>query len=134
MLRVVLDTNVIISGLLTVQGPAASILNLALNEYFTVLYDNRILDEYERVLKRKHFGFDEDNIFVLLNFVRQEGEYILANPTRYVFHDYSDVPFFEVAETGQADYLITGNLKDFPKQCDSFSIVNPRQFLDLTVS
>ena len=56
-MKVVPDTNVIISGLINVDGTPAQIVNLLINGRITLLYDGRILQEYAEVLNRKKFGF-----------------------------------------------------------------------------
>ena len=57
-MKIVLDTNVLVSGLINPKGVPAKILNLMLNEKIIVLYDNRILREYETVLSRRKFRFE----------------------------------------------------------------------------
>ena len=55
-MRIVLDTNVIISGLITMDGMPAQIVNLLLNGRITLVLDGRILREYTEVMNRKKFG------------------------------------------------------------------------------
>lgn len=126
-MRVVLDTNVLVSGLLSSVGPPAQIINLILNRTITVLYDNRILLEYKEVLKRKKFGFKQEWIVPIIEFIKQEGEFISAEPTNVKTIDKDDLKFMEVAKTGKANYLITGNEKHFPKLN---LIKTPREFLE----
>jgi uncharacterized protein len=128
-MNVVLDTNVLISAFLNPKGTTATILNLLLNGKITLLYDNRILTEYKEVLRRKKFGFSGELIEPLLEFLRSEGLFIAANPNTIKFTDESDKMFLEVAETGGADFLITGNKAHFPNLT---FIVSPREFIDLT--
>jgi putative PIN family toxin of toxin-antitoxin system len=61
-MRVVLDTNVIISGMISIEGTPAQIVNLLINGRITLLYDSRILKEYVEVLNRKKFGFKKSTI------------------------------------------------------------------------
>lgn len=128
-MRIVLDTNVLVSALINPGGAPAAILNLLLNSKITLLYDNRIFDEYRTVLSRKKFGFSNELVSPLLDFLRSEGLFISANPTSIPFTDESDRMFLELAETGGADFLITGNKAHFP---DRRFIISPRTFLDLT--
>ena len=125
-MRVVLDTNVLVSGLLNPNGPPASILNLLINEKLELLYDSRIIQEYREVLHRARFGFDPDWIEALVDYLKDAGEYISAMPTNLPFRDKYDRVFYEVMATGKADYLITGNSNHFPKDD---GIRNPREFL-----
>lgn len=125
-MRVVLDTNVLVSGLLNPNGPPAAILNLLVNEKLELLYDSRIIQEYIEVLRRAEFGFDSDSIEALVEYLEDEGEHIYAEPTDQAFRDEYDRMFYEVMITGQAEYLITGNGSHFPKDD---RIRNPREFL-----
>ena len=79
-MKVVLDTNVLISGLINPEGTPAQAVNLLLNSRITILYDNRILEEFREVLKRKKFGFTERLISPLLDYIRNEMEYVAAEP------------------------------------------------------
>ncbi len=125
-MKIVLDTNVLISGLLSPNGKPAQILNLFLNGNIILLYDNRILFEYIKVLHREKFGFKDEWINPFLDFLRSEGEYISAEPLNILFLDEDDKKFYEVALAGNADYLITGNLRHFPNKA---TILSPGDFL-----
>ena len=125
-MKVVVDTNVIVSALLNANGPPAKILSLILNGKIKLLYDNRILFEYIEVLSRKEFGFNNEIINDLIDFFKHEGEYINADHSNEVFHDETDKKFYEAHKCGEAQYLITGNKKHFPGED---TIVTPAVFL-----
>jgi putative PIN family toxin of toxin-antitoxin system len=125
-MNVVVDTNVLVSGLINPNGNPAKILNMILNSNLTVLFDERILSEYRNVLKREKFGFPDDLINPLIEFIRSEGISVISEPAALKFRDEEDKKFYEVALTGKADYLITGNKNHFPNK--KF-IVNPTEFL-----
>jgi putative PIN family toxin of toxin-antitoxin system len=125
-MRIVLDTNVLVSGLLNPDGLPVQILNLILNGKITILFDNRIINEYTEVLKRKLFGFKDEWIEPLLDFIKSEGEFITAEPVKLEFKDEDDKVFYEVAKSGKAKYLITGNIAHFPRE--KF-IVSPKDFI-----
>ncbi|NLD50366.1 MAG: PIN domain-containing protein, partial [Clostridiaceae bacterium] len=91
-------------------------------------YDNRLLTEYSDVLKRKKFGFEEDWVNAFIDFVKNEGEFVIAEPLKISFEDEEDKKFFEVAKSGKVFYLVTGNKKHFPK--DKI-IVTPKEFMEL---
>jgi len=126
-MKIVLDTNVLVSGLINPKGVPAKILNLILNEQILVLYDNRILREYETVLSRRKFRFEKEIIEPLIDFIKNEGSFIVANPLKIVFKDEDDKMFLEVAKSGNAEYLITGNTVHFPNEQ---IIVTPREFIE----
>lgn len=125
-MRIVLDTNVLVSGLLSPNGPPATVLNLLVNSRIQMLFDNRILQEYMEVLHRDKFGFGAESIDSLMRFVQDEGEYVSADPTSIEFSDEDDRMFYEVLVTGEANYLITGNQTHFPKDV---RVKNPREFV-----
>ena len=124
-MKVVLDTNVIVSALINENGPPAKILSLALNGKIKLMYDNRILSEYADVLSREHFGFNADAVDDLMDYFKYEGEYVDADYLNVQFTDESDKKFYEVCKSGKAQYLITGNAKHFP--ADSV-VISPNEF------
>ena len=126
-MRIVVDTNVLVSGLLSSSGPPSSVVNLVLGRQVRLLVDNRILFEYDDVLRREELGFRIDTVNSLMDFIKAEAEYINAQPLNRAFQDKDDQVFYEVAVGGKADALVTGNLKHFPKE---LIIQTPRQFVD----
>jgi uncharacterized protein len=127
-MKVVLDTNVIVSGLINLEGAPAQIVNLLLNGRFTLLYDSRILREYTEVLNRKKFGFKRSALDPILDYIKNEGEYVTAEPTRKRFVDRDDTMFYEVAKTAGARCLVTGNKGHFPNEK---ILKSPKEFIDL---
>ncbi|MDX9800288.1 MAG: putative toxin-antitoxin system toxin component, PIN family [Spirochaetia bacterium] len=127
-MKIVLDTNVIISALINPDGIPAQILNLVINGKILFYYDNRILKEYSEVLRRKKFGFEEEWVNTFIDFIKNEGEFVVAEPLKIIFEDEDDKKFFEVAKSGKVFYLVTGNKKHFPK--DKI-IVTPKEFMVL---
>ena len=130
-MKVVLDTNVIISGLINVDGKPAQIVNLLINGRITLLYDGRILQEYTEVLNRKKFGFKKSIVDPLLDFIKNEGEYVAAEPTAREFADEDDKMFYEVAKTAKALCIVTGNKDHFPKEA---IVKNPKEFIAMYLS
>jgi putative PIN family toxin of toxin-antitoxin system len=123
---IVLDTNVLVSSLLNPDGSPALVLNLLLNGRITILYDNRILGEYLEVLTWEKFGFRREWIDPLIDFIRQDGEFVTADPTSVPFNDPGDRKFLEVHISGNGDVLVSGNLKHYPVDK---RIVSPGVFL-----
>ena len=105
--------------------PARTIA-LLLNGKLTLLFDNRILMEYEEVLCRRKFGFTRSLISPLLDYIETQGDFVAAEPVRESFTDSDDKMFYEVALTGKARFLITGNKAHFP---ESTLIVSPKEFI-----
>ena len=127
MVKVVLDTNILVSSLLT-AGPPAVIVDLAADGNIIPFYSNPILQKYWEVLSRKKFGFNPAQVSRLLDDIARTGiavEGKQLNKNKKVNED--DRIFYDAAVEANA-YLITGNIKHFPKE--SF-IITPAQFLTI---
>ena len=131
-MRVVLDTNVLISGLINPEGAPAQVVSLLLNGRITALFDDRMLREYREVLHRQKFGFTATVVAPLLEYIRSEGEYVAAEPiSEKRFPDEDDRMFYEVAVTGNARCVITGNKDHYPREA---IIRSPKEFVALYLS
>lgn len=126
-MKIVLDTKVLVSALINPKGMPAKILNMILNGKLISLYDNRIMGEYRVVLSRKKFNFPIEIIEPLLDFIKYEGEFIASDPLKTKVTNEDDKMFLEVAISGNAEYLITGNTKHFPTEK---YMVNPKLFIE----
>ena len=126
--KVVVDTNVIVSALMNTNGIPAKILSLILGGKIKILFDNRIIFEYKDVLSRKEFGFPGEITDDLIDFFRRDGEFVNADYEKIKFPDESDKKFYEVYKFGEAQYLITGNIKHFPNE---EGIVLPKNFIQI---
>ena len=130
-MRIVVDTNVLVSGLLTPFGPPGVIVAQIVSGSVSLCYDGRILAEYTDVLRRETFPFSETSIAALLGAIEANGELTLAAPTPIRLPDAADEPFLEVAVASVADYLVTGNVRHFPDSArQGVRIVSPRKFVD----
>jgi putative PIN family toxin of toxin-antitoxin system len=113
-LRVVLDTNVLVSGLLSPYGPPGEIVRMVSSGAVTLCIDARILAEYEEVLSRPRFEFDTDAVAALVDYIDFRSEVVASQPLTTRLPDPDDEPFLEVAIASGADCLVTGNLGHFP--------------------
>lgn len=130
-MKIVLDTNVLVSGMLSPHGPPAAVLRALLTERVRLCFDERILSEYRDVLSRGKFAFDRELVAELLSFLEAAGFPALAQPLDLVLPDPADQMFIEVAVSSQADFLVTGNQKHFPRSArQGIAVVSPRGFLD----
>ena len=130
-MKIVLDTNVLVSGLLTPFGPNGEIVRMVSAGILILQYDSRILLEYREVLNRPKFQFNKDNIDTLLAYVKQNGQLIPASPLKQRLPDPDDEPFLEIAIAGRAACLITGNKSHFPRQSRlGMKILSPSGFND----
>ena len=129
-LHVVIDTNVIVSGLLRPYSTSADILRLVVHRSIRLLYDARILGEYREVLLRPKFRLNRAYVDTLLDYFKIEGILIAGQPLSSVLPDPDDAPFLEVAISGEADALITGNRRHFPEESHgNVRICSPSEFL-----
>lgn len=129
-MKIVLDTNVLVSGLLTPYGPNGEIVRLVSSGVLIVQYDSRILLEYQEVLSRPKFQFDTENIHTLLAYVKQNGQVVCGLPLKKRLPDSDDEPFLEIAIAGQAACLITGNKRHFPTSSrQGTKIFSPSEFI-----
>ena len=113
-MRVVLDTNVLVSALLKRHGNEALVLTATLAGKFELIVSPAVLAEYELVLPRPRFGFSPAEVRAALTALRHAGRLVRPTQTIEKCPDESDNRFLECAEAGRADYLVTGNTKHFP--------------------
>lgn len=126
-----MDTNVLVSGLLSPFGPPAEVVRLVTANRVQLLYDPRILVEYQRVLARPKFSFEPSRVEALLSQIKADGELVTAAPLAEPLPDPDDEAFLAVAVTGRAQCLVTGNLRHFPaKDRQGMTVVSPREFVD----
>ena len=132
-MKIVLDTNVLVSGLLSSQGAPAAVLRSVLAGSASLCFDERILSEYRGVLMRSKFGFNATQVAVLLEFFEATGEPVLTPPLNLSsLPDPADGMFIEVAIAAAADCLVTGNRKHFPAEClRGVRAVTPRALCEL---
>jgi putative PIN family toxin of toxin-antitoxin system len=130
-MRVVLDTNVLVSGLLKPAGNERRVLRLGLARKFTLLLSAPILAEYELVLPRPRFKLQPAEVSHTLESLRKVAEWVEPDITLNVTKDEHDNRFLECAVAGRADCLVTGNAKHFPARWKGTSIVAARKAADL---
>lgn len=128
----VIDTNVLVSALISSHDDAATVqvVSRMFSGQVIPLFSEEILREYDEVLRRKKFGFSEETVSVMIRAIEKYGEILVPTPTGEILPDIKDLPFYEVVlEKGENDaYLVTGNLKHFPRKP---FIVTAREFLDI---
>ena len=131
MIRVVLDTNILVSALLQPQGlPARTFLMGLAGTTAQLCVSGDVYAEYEEVVRRPKFNRDEAVIESALHAIRQNGFWVKPSEKVNVCSDPDDNIFLECAQAARAHYLVTGNLKDFPAKWANTQIVTARQLLD----
>lgn len=130
-MNVVVNTNVLVAGLLSPFGPPCEILRMVASGTLRLCFDARILIEYERVLARPKLRFSAEHTQALMEHIQAERVSVASSPLPARLPDPSDEPFLESAVTGKADCLITGNTKHFPSaRRQGVPRLSPREFLD----
>ena len=129
-MRIVLDTNVLVSGLLSPYGPPGRIVRMVAVAEVTLCFDARIVSEYRTVLLRPKFGFDPAQVDALLEQIHAAGEVAGGTKLGARLPDPADEPFVEVALAGRAEYLVTGNRRHYPSRaCHGIKVISPAEFL-----
>ena len=129
-MRIVLDTNVLVSGLISPFGPPGEIVRMVSSGAVVLCLDARILAEHDEVLARPKFGFDPDSVAALLDYVGFRSESVASTPLDQRLPDPDDEPFLEVASAGDADCLVTGNLVHFPSNARAgVAVLSPAEFI-----
>jgi len=129
-MNIVLDTNVLVAGLLSPSGPCGEIARMVSADKLTLSFDARILSEYDEVLRQPKFKFDEDRVAAILEHIEYRGHTVASSPLRHSLPDPDDEPFLEVAIAGQVACLVTGNHVHFPpKLCLGVKVLSPNEFL-----
>lgn len=126
---VVLDTNVIVSAHLKEEGLERFVLDLALARKLQLFLSDEILEEYEGVLARAAFKFSPAKVSASLRLLEKAATMVHPQKKITAAKDPDDNKFLECAAEAQADYLVTGNKKHFPKQWRQTRIVNSRELL-----
>ncbi|WP_035957876.1 putative toxin-antitoxin system toxin component, PIN family [Bryobacter aggregatus] len=128
-MRVVLDTNILISACWKPGGLEDRVLELGCTGHFDIATSPQLWAEYREVLHRPKFAKLRTQIDHLL--ARLETKHLPFHPqiTLAEARDEDDNRILECALASQASYIVTGNLKDFPAPWAHAQIVNSRQFL-----
>lgn len=110
----VLDTNVVVSGMLSPHGPPGRLIDSLLARRLRLFVDDRILHEYREVLARAKFRFDTDRVNAFLRIMAFQIP-VSAFPVKGLkASDPDDTMFLEVAAASERNTLVTGNTKHFP--------------------
>ena len=130
MIYAVIDTNVLVSALITKNPEAATakVVRLLLEQEFIPLYDAGIIAEYEDVLHRSKFPIFKETADALISFIIENG--IESSRVNFAesMPDEDDRVFYEVSLSQEDSFLVTGNLKHYPT---SPCVITPAQFLEV---
>jgi len=131
MIRVVLDTNVIVSAVLQPLGLPAQVFLRAIGGSIQLCISGDVYAEYEEILRRPRLRRDENVIAATLHSIRESGLWVRPMQVVRACVDPDDDMFVECAQAASAHYVVTGNIKDFPDSWHDIRIVTPRRFLEI---
>ena len=130
-LRLVIDTNVLVSAALKPEGLHRTSLILAVTKPALFYVSHTILKEYADVLSRPELAIRKGIRQQLLQLVKNHSHIVTPSRRLEVSPDPDDNMFLECADTARADYLITGNQRHFPRFWKKTKIITTREFISL---
>jgi putative PIN family toxin of toxin-antitoxin system len=130
-LRLVIDTNIVVSAALKPDGLQRTILLLAIAKPARLYVSPAILAEYREVLSRPELHIRRGLRHQLLQLIRSHSYSVSPDRTLQLANDPDDNKFLECADAAGADYLITGNQRHFPQFWKKTKVVTPREFINI---
>jgi len=131
VIRAVIDTNVLVSGMLSPAGNEATVLLAVRQKFVCPCFSQAIVTEYAEVIARPKFPFSADAIAATLAMFRDHGELIVPVGLPPVLPDPDDAKFLHCAQAAKAEFIVTGNKRHFPQDvCHPIHVVNAGELLD----
>jgi uncharacterized protein len=130
-LRLVIDTNVLVSAALKSEGLQRTTFLLAITKPARLYVSPPILEEYAEVLSRTELSIRKGLRLQLLQLIKNRGRLVTPSRRIEVTSDPDDNIFVECADAARADYLVTGNRRHFPPFWKNTKIIALREFVTL---
>jgi putative PIN family toxin of toxin-antitoxin system len=131
-LRLVIDTNVLISAAIKPAGLQRTVLLLAITRPARLYVSRPILEEYSEVFSRPELRIRKGLRQQLLQLIKNHSYTVVPTRRLDVTSEPDDNMFLECADVARADYLVTGNQKHFPRFWKKTKIITTREFISLT--
>ncbi len=131
-LRLVIDTNILISAAIKPAGLQRTVLLLAITRPARLYVSRPMLEEYSEVLGRPELRIRKGLRQLLLQLIKNHSYTVVPTRRLDVTSDPDDNMFLECADAARADYLVTGNQKHFPRFWKKTKIITTREFISLT--
>jgi putative PIN family toxin of toxin-antitoxin system len=131
VIRVVIDTNILVSALLQPESLPAAVLMLALSGEAELCVSDSVFAEYDEVIHRPHLKRPPDVIESTLQSIRKLGHWVKPDVRVVECTDPDDNVFLECAQAGEADYLVTGNKRHFPDRWKKTKVISARELIEL---
>ena len=133
MIRVVIDTNIVVSALLQPEGLPAAVLLMALSGQLQLYFSDAIFEEYAEVIRRPRLKLPLDVIQDALRSIRKLGHWVKPDARVEECIDPDDNVFLECAQVAEADYLVTGNKRHFPDRWKKTRVVSARELIEFVM-
>lgn len=133
MIRVVIDTNILVSALLRSDSLPAAVWMFALTGRVQICVSDSVFAEYDAVIRRPHLKRAPGVIQGALDSVRTLGHWVKPTAPVRECSDPDDNIFLECADAAEADYLVTGNQRHFPDLWKKTRIISARELVELLV-
>jgi putative PIN family toxin of toxin-antitoxin system len=130
-LRLVIDTNILVSGALKPDGLQRTVFLLAIIKPATLYVTEAILAEYREVLARAEFKIRKGLRQQLLQLIKNRAQFVTPTLVLRVAKDPDDDKFLECADAARADYLIASNQRHFPKFWKQTKVITSREFISI---
>ena len=130
-LRLVVDTNIVVSAGLKPDGLQRTVLIPALTRPAAIYVTESMLAEYRDVLQRPRFGISKGRREQLLQLIANRARSVRPGRIPKVTSDPDDNMFLECADAARADYLVTGNPRHFPKFWKKTKVITSREFISV---
>jgi len=130
-LRLVIDTNVVVSAALKPQGLQRTVVLLAMTKPARWYVCDPIVSEYAMVLARPELKIRRSMRQQLLQLIKNHTRMVTPSRVPQVTSDPDDDIFVECADAARADYLVTGNQRHFPKFWKNTKIISSSEFLSV---
>lgn len=130
-LRLVVDTNVLVSAALRPIGLPRTVFRLAILKPARVYVSEAILEEYRDVLARPELRIRKGLQQQFLQLVKNRARLVAPSRAVLMAEDPDDNKFLECADAAGADYLVTGNQRHYPRFWKKTKVITPREFIDI---
>jgi putative PIN family toxin of toxin-antitoxin system len=130
-LRLVVDTNIVVSAALKPDGLQRTVILLAITKPARLYVSPAILAEYRNVLSRPELQIRKGLQQQLLQLIKRRAHSVIPVRRLQVTSDTDDNIFIECADAARADYFVTGNVRHFPRFWKRTKVITSREFLSL---
>src|SRR5262245_33230582 len=130
-LRLVIDTNIVVSAALKPNGLQRTVLLLAIAKPASLYVSEAVLAEYREVLARPELKIRKGLRQQLLHLIKSHSHMVKPSRALQVAKDPDDNKFLECADAARADYLVTGNARHFPKFWKKTKVIISREFIEI---